>query len=241
MTDKSRLQQHYDSVYAQAGLAQVQPVRIEGYPRDRHQMAVHLAQRHPGGRLLEVGAGAGNTILSLLEKYDEIVALELSTPRAEAMQEMFARISGKVKIVACDVEQGTEFADASFDCIIINAVIEHLIDPVAVLRELRRILKPGGAAIVGTPNFAKWSRRIKLLFGYFPSTASRDEGLRCYDGASTELYDHGHLHYFTYRSLSRVCKERAGFSRVVRYGQGGFLARAWPALCSGEIFIVAYK
>lgn len=241
MNDKERLQQHYDSVYADAGKEDVQPVRIKGYPRDRHQMAVYLARLHPGGGLLEVGAGAGNTLLSLLDCYDEIVGVELSAPRAAAMQERFARISEKVKIVAGDIEKGTDFADATFDKIIINAVIEHLVDPIASLQEICRILKPGGVAVIGTPNMAKWTRRLKLLFGYFPATASRDEGLRCYNGAPTGLHDQGHLHYFTYRSLSRLCLERAGFSRVEKYGMGSLLGRLWPELFSGEIFVVAYK
>jgi hypothetical protein len=55
------------------------------------------------------------------------------------------------------------------------------------------------------------------------------------------LYDQGHLHYFTYRSLARVCLERAGFSRVVSYGMGGIPGRVWPELFSSEIFILAYK
>jgi ubiquinone/menaquinone biosynthesis C-methylase UbiE len=204
LVEKSRLQEHYNQAYAEAEREEVRPVKIHGYPRDRHQMAVHLARLHPGGRLLEVGAGSGNTILSLLESFDKIVGMEYSTPRAAAMQKQFESVSDKVRIVSGDIEKGTEFADASFDRIICNAVIEHLIDPIASLAEICRLLKPGGSAVIGTPNMAKWTRRIKLLFGYFPSTASLDEGLRCYDGKQTGLYDQGHLHYFTYRSLARV-------------------------------------
>jgi hypothetical protein len=58
---------------------------------------------------------------------------------------------------------------------------------------------------------------------------------------TTPLHDQGHLHYFTYRSLARVCLERAGFSRVVSYGMGGIPGRVWPELFSSEIFILAYK
>lgn len=241
MDEKSRLQEHYDRVYAEAAAEEVQPVKVAGYPCDRHQMAVHLARLHPGERLLEVGAGAGNTLLSLLDCYETIIGVELSAPRAAAMQERFSRISDKVRVVSGDIERGTLFPEDSFDQVICNAVIEHLIDPITSLQEIHRILKPGGCALIGTPNMAKWSRRIKLFFGYFPATASCDEGLRCYGGEPTELYDQGHLHYFTYRSLARVCLERAGFSRVEKYGMGGFLGRIWPELFSGEIFIIAYK
>ena len=46
------------------------------------------------------------------------------------------------------------------------------------------------------------------------STASLDEGLKTYDGGSTDLRDEGHLHCFTYRSLGRICIERAGSGSV---------------------------
>ena len=241
MSANERLQQHYDKIYADAGDKVVLPVQMNKIHRDRHQMAVHLAQLTPGGRLLEIGAGAGNTILSLLDSYDEIVGVDLSAPRAAAMQKMFSDISNKVSIVEGDIEKGIHFSDASFDKIICNAVIEHLIDPIASLQEIYRILKPGGSAIIGTPNMAKWSRRIKLLFGYFPATASLDEGLRCYGGGATELYDQGHLHYFTYRSLTKLCLDRAGFRRVEKFGMGGAFGKSWPEMFSGEIFIIAYK
>lgn len=116
-----------------------------------------------------------------------------------------------------------------------NAVVEHLVDPVGALLTVRRQIAPGGYLLLTTPNIAKWTRRIKLLCGRFPSTASVDEGLLQYDGVTpTVLHDEGHLHYFTYRSLARILLERAGFSRVERlgYGRPAVLARAWPTLFS---------
>jgi len=45
------------------------------------------------------------------------------------------------------------FADASFDLIVLNQVIEHLAEPVRVVAELARVLGPGGRLLVATPNY----------------------------------------------------------------------------------------
>ena len=128
-------------------------------------------------------------------------------------------------------------------------LLEHLADPMGALVRIRRLLRPGGFLYLDTPNIAKYTRRLKLLFGRFPSTASRDEGLTTYDGQPVDLHDEGHLHYFTYRSLSRLLVERCGFSSVEKlpYFTGGrllgargdhALACAWPQLFA-ELCVVA--
>jgi len=78
------------------------------------------------------------------------------------------------------------------------------------------------------------------MFGYFPSTASLDEGLLMYDcKTSTNLYDEGHLHYFTYRSLKRILLERVGMSevRIHGYGKPILLTKFSPKLISDCIVI----
>jgi hypothetical protein len=43
-----------------------------------------------------------------------------------------------------------------------------------------------------------------------------NEGLTTYSGEPADLYDEGHLHYFTYRSLSLMLTERCGFSTTTK-------------------------
>ena len=81
---------------------------------------------------------------------------------------------------------------------------------------MRALLRPGGFVYLDTPNVAKYTRRAKLLFGHFPATASHREGLRRYDGQPASLHDEGHLHYFTWRSLTRMLVDHCGFSGVER-------------------------
>jgi hypothetical protein len=129
-------------------------------------------------------------------------------------------------------------------------VIEHLIDPLGAMKKISRILNKSGFIYLNTPNVAKYTSRLKLLFGRFPSTSSKNEGLIREDNTPIDLYDEAHLHYFTYRSLSIMLKQYCGFSRTeyVTYFHdkrffgnriGHFLAKQWPGLFS-ELSLVGY-
>jgi SAM-dependent methyltransferase len=101
----------------------------------------------PGkGRLLDIGAGRGELLREALHQGWEAVGVEPS-PR---FAEYAARYSGAevkpLKLKQCD------FYDASFDVVILAAVLEHLYDPVEVVQEIVRILKPGGLLFLDVPN-----------------------------------------------------------------------------------------
>jgi len=243
MENESRLTDHYNQKYSSESPDSILHIKETSNPKNRFEMVVHCASKYSGGRYLEIGAGSGNTLLSVIEKFDEIVATDLSDVRTQNMNKMFSTLTSKVTVVCNNIEQTKlDYPDNYFDIIVMSAVIEHLFDPVIALKETYRLLKPNGVLMIDTPNIAKWTRRIKLLFGYFPATASCDEGLLCYDRkTSTDLYDEGHLHYFTFRSLSRLCKEKAGFKHIDKKGYGLYpLCTIWPEMFS-DIFIELRK
>jgi SAM-dependent methyltransferase len=234
------LADHYDRRYA--GTPADAPVELRTRPENRHEMLVAVARRHAGKRYLEIGAGAGGALLALVPYYEQLVATELSPVRTAALAAACAK-HPQIQVIEHDIEAAPlPFPAASFDTIAMSGVIEHLIDPIRVLVALRALVRPGGHVLIDTPNIAKWTRRVKLALGYFPSTASRGEGLVAWDRVTpTELHDEGHFHYFTFRSLRRICLERAGFSQVEELGYGRHpLARRWPTLFS-DIFLVATR
>ena len=244
---------HYDEKYAhEVDASGPDIVPPHASPITRYEACIGtLLRRFRGGDLLEIGAGSGVLAHSLIAaglSCDRYVATEFSRSRLVGLQH--ALRGPNTSVAQLDVEQPGDEHQGCYDGIVMLALIEHLFDPLRAMCNVRSMLRPGGFVYVDTPNVAKWTRRLKLLTGRFPSTASLDEGLQTYAGDPVDLHDEGHLHYFTYRSLSRLLTERCGFSRVEKvpypsaphpFGrQVSFrLACAWPELF-GELAIVAY-
>jgi SAM-dependent methyltransferase len=102
-------------------------------------------------RVLDAGCGSGRTMVDL-RRYGVVVGIELSEDAAEIAR---ARDCGQVVIGR--VEQLPWEAD-SFDLITCLDVIEHTADDGAALRELRRVCKPGGWALLTVPAYPSlWS------------------------------------------------------------------------------------
>jgi SAM-dependent methyltransferase len=156
----------------------------------------------------------------------------------------------RVLVLELDADNIPKSEYGQYDAVIMLALIEHLIDPLGAMKSIKKLLKPGGFVYIDTPNIAKFTQRAKLLLGRFPSTASQNEGLATWDGKPVHLYDEGHLHYFTFRSLSLMLTQCCGFSKICKAPYTGgfillnrklhfFLAKAWPELFS-ELAVIAY-
>jgi SAM-dependent methyltransferase len=96
--------------------------------------------------LLDIGCGAGNMIHHL-SRYGTVKGVEID-PRPVAV----ARRRG-YDVDQGDATQGLAYDEASFDVVTALDVIEHNQDDVSILREVYRVLKPGGHAVVSVPAF----------------------------------------------------------------------------------------
>ncbi|HVF20861.1 MAG TPA: class I SAM-dependent methyltransferase [Mycobacteriales bacterium] len=249
-----RLREHYGAKYAdEAHVAEpptATPLRLP-YPLGRIEAAcAALPDLIAGKNVLELGSGDGAVAHSLAVggvPFTSYTLGDISQPRLDGIAKRLS--DERFRFRMADADELSELGE-TYDAVVMIALIEHLIDPIRSMTSVRATLAPGGFVYIDTPNVAKWTRRLKLALGRFPSTASADEGLRTYGGDPADLLDEGHLHYFTFRSLEVMLTRRCGFTRVepVPYAPerrpfgarlGTQLAQARPQLFS-ELACVAY-
>lgn len=136
------------------------------------------------GKILDVGCGNGRFLAQMRELGWEVMGVEPDPKAARIAREEFG-----VKVFQGTLQEA-KFPNDHFDAITMNHVIEHVPDPIELLSECRRILKPSGRLVVVTPNARSIGRR---LFG---------EHWLHWDPPR-------HLFPFSPKSL-RACAERAG-------------------------------
>jgi methionine biosynthesis protein MetW len=204
-----------------------------------------------GRKALDVGCGDGARYgARVRESGVEIHGVDISEVAVEA-----ARARGVDARVA-SLGEPLPFADASFDVVICLEVLEHLVDPAAVVHEINRVLKPGGLALLSVPNTAFWTTRAELVFaGRFNPRGSpvtqrafpwRDPHLRFFNLASIEaMLAEGGLTVVRKGGLECQFLRVAGAQRVFGRGKSWLdsplsaLGRAWPSLLARRCVVLA--
>jgi ubiquinone/menaquinone biosynthesis C-methylase UbiE len=117
------------------------------------EAAFFLPYLRPGMRLLDCGSGSGSLTcdLAAVVAPGDVVGLDIDPVQVERAQALASeRSTTNVRFALGNIYR-LPFPDASFDAAFAHTVLAHLRDPLAALREMRRILKPGG--IVGIRDF----------------------------------------------------------------------------------------
>ncbi len=125
------------------------------FARDRGELVADiLAHFCPlvAVEVLDVGCGAGGTSLALAERGASVTAMDFDPKRVAALRQIATRLPLRVKKGNA---QALDFPDEAFHCVVLQDVLEHLPQPDRALREVNRVLRPGGYVYVSTPN--RWS------------------------------------------------------------------------------------
>ena len=133
-----------------------------------------LAHLTPGTSLLDVGCGPGTITVDLARRVEP--GLVVGIDREPAVIEVAATsyptaAHPNLRFVTADV-YGLEFDDESFDVVFAHQVLQHLTDPVAALREMRRVVRDGGLLAVRDADYG--------AFTWFPADPVLDEWLDVY-------------------------------------------------------------
>ncbi|WP_174550955.1 class I SAM-dependent methyltransferase [Actinomadura macra] len=114
----------------------------------------------PGDRVLDMGCGAGRHAFELYRRGADVVAFDQDAGELDGVEKMFGamRLEGEVpEDATAETVQGDAldlpFPDDHFDGIVASEVLEHIPDDMRAMRELLRVLKPGGRLAVTVPSW----------------------------------------------------------------------------------------
>ena len=146
----------------------------------------------PGGRVFEGGVSSGYFAQVLVRGGLRVDGHEVDPGAAARAKTVCEHVYvGDLQDFDADELEG------SYDVLLFGDTLEHLADPVSVLRRLSTHLAAGGTLIVSVPNVANWAIRLMLLAGRFRYT---DRG----------ILDRTHLRFYTRRTLLEMI-DAAGF------------------------------
>ncbi len=211
-------------------------------PYSSHSLILQaFPENGEGLRVLDVGCANGYLASFLAERGFHVVGVE----RPGGFGEDFP---ANVELVVADLESGLPPLEGSFDFILVADILEHLRQPVALLRQFHKFVTPETRLVASLPNSGNLYFRLNVLAGRFPK---EDRG----------LFDRTHLHFFMWKGWQELFAEggfrirsarstgmpiglafpRAAQSVAVRMAErvSYELGRAWKTLFAYQFVVIA--
>jgi ubiquinone/menaquinone biosynthesis C-methylase UbiE len=114
----------------------------------------------PGDRVIDMGCGAGRHAFEMYRRGADVIAFDQDGDELAGVLELFGAMkeAGEVPVGAeADIKQGDAlslpFADGEFDRVVASEVLEHIPEDARAIKELVRVLKPGGTMAITVPRW----------------------------------------------------------------------------------------
>jgi ubiquinone/menaquinone biosynthesis C-methylase UbiE len=191
-----------------------------------------LRQLPAGRSLLDVGCNDGLFLYLARKHFEKLHGVDI-VPECLEMVGDWARQTGVELQLHCLNLDTDDFPYPLnyFDAVTCIAVLELVFDPIRLLREMRRVLKPQGALILQLGNIASLRNRLRLMLGKQPWTTR-------FQGA----WNGGALHYFTPGALIALLRgENFEVTELTCSGRLYQIRTLWPTLLGNDMVLVAHK
>ena len=141
----------------------------------------------PSSRILDVGCGGGSLAKILTANGHSVDGLTISNIEYKIAQEFV------INIYLHNLENGLpdEMLHSQYDYVICSHVLEHIVYPDKLLKDIYLVLKPGGSLVVALPNIMHYKSRLKLITGNF-----------MYEDAG--IWDNTHVKWYTFNSAKKL-------------------------------------
>jgi SAM-dependent methyltransferase len=186
---------------------EIRKLRYLGKNRDLAFLG--MLEINPSHKVIDLGCGDGCFSVRVKERVgcNEILGVDLCDEFLKKAEEK------GITVKKADLDSALPFEQNFFDVIVSNQVIEHLFYPVKFMKEIHRLLKPHGYAVISTENLASWDNIGALLFGYSPFSMQYDDGL-CKIGNPLSPHEkelknshiHSHVRIFTWNSICELAR-----------------------------------
>jgi SAM-dependent methyltransferase len=172
----------------------------------------HLGWKLSGVRLLDVGAGLGGTVLEALERGADARGVEPGDGFRTVARMRLAEAGHDPGRISAAPGETLPFLKNSFDYVISLQVLEHVRDPLLLMREMYRVLKPGGQCYISCENYLSF-REQHYRIPWLPMLPKSIGAVYLRAIGRDPAFFRDYVRYSTYPQIWRSARE-VGFKNV---------------------------